>query len=200
MEREIVTTKEDFLPLYNYLKLFYPIPAEDWTLIMASLSIRSVKEDTELLKEGQIAREMFFVRNGVLRIVKHKADGKDVIVFFLKEGSFCTFLDSFNNNTPIKESLQAACDTELIILTKGNLYQLYEKLPYLRELLGNIVQQALLTKITTRNTFMGQDASERYQNFLMHQSDIALRVSLSDIASYLGVTQQSLSRIRKNPD
>ena len=103
MEREMVTTTADFLPLYNYLKLFYPIPPQDWTLIMASLSIRSVKEDTELLKEGQIAREMFFVRNGVLRIVKHKADGKDVIVFFLKEDSFCTFLDSFTNNAPLKK-------------------------------------------------------------------------------------------------
>lgn len=49
---------------------------------MASLSIRNAKEDSELLKERQIAREMFLVRNGVLRIVKHKADGKDVIVSF----------------------------------------------------------------------------------------------------------------------
>jgi len=115
----------------------------------------------------------------------------------LNENCFCTFIDSFANNTPIHESLQASCDTDLIILTKKNLYTLYEKLPYLRELLGHIVQQSLLNKITTRNMFMGQNASNRYRTFLQHQPDIALRVSLGDIASYLGITQQSLSRIRQ---
>lgn len=197
MGKEMILNIEEFRSLYDYLQLFYPIPIADWTLIMDKLSIRKVKEDDELLQAGQIAKEMFFVRNGVLRIVKHTADGKDVTVFFLNENSFCTFLDSFTNNTPIKENLYAACDTDLIILTKKNLYALYKKLPYLRELLGHIVQQALLNKITTRNLYMGQDASDRYRSFLAHQSDIARRVSLRDIASYLGVTQQSLSRIRK---
>jgi len=188
---------EDFLPLFNYLQLFQPISVEDWLLIQASLTIRRVNENDELLQKGQTAREMFFVRNGVLRIVKHTDTGNDMTVFFLNENCFCTFIDSFANNTPIHESLQASCDTDLIILTKKNLYTLYEKLPYLRELLGHIVQQSLLNKITTRNMFMGQNASNRYRTFLQHQPDIALRVSLGDIASYLGITQQSLSRIRQ---
>ncbi|WP_131536405.1 Crp/Fnr family transcriptional regulator [Pedobacter nototheniae] len=189
---------EDFQPLYNYLQLFRSIPVEDWELIKANLDLRRVEEGEKLLQAGKIAKEMFFVRNGVLRIIKHTENGNDVTIFFLKENSFCTFLDSFTNNTPTTESLQAACDTDLIILTKDKLFRLYEKLPYLRQLIGNIVQQALLNKITTRNIFMGQDATARYRNFLLHHPEIALRVSLSDIASYLGVTQQSLSRIRKN--
>jgi len=55
-----------------------------------------------------------------------------------------------------------------------------------------------LDKIQVRNSYLGEDASLRYRNFLLRQPDIALRVSLADIASYLGITQQSLSRIRKN--
>ncbi|PSL46037.1 CRP-like cAMP-binding protein [Chitinophaga niastensis] len=186
------------LPLYNYLQLFRPIPAADWDMIQAALSVRTIKEGTELLREGKIAKEMFFVCKGVLRIVKRTEEGNDIVLFFLKENKFCTILDSFTNNIPAKEGIAAACDTAVIVLTKEQLTGLYEKLPYLKELIGGIVQQALLDKINTRNTYMGQDATTRYRHFLMHQPDIALRVSLSDVASYLGITQQSLSRIRKN--
>ena len=71
-------------------------------------------------------------------------------------------------------------------------------MPYLKELINGITTQSLLEKINVRNSYLGEDAATRYRNFLMRQPDIALRVSLSDIASYLGITQQSLSRIRKN--
>jgi len=86
----------------------------------------------------------------------------------------------------------------LVVLKKKNLFDLYEKLPYLKELITGITTQSLLEKINVRNSYLGEDAATRYRSFLMRQPDIALRVSLSDIASYLGITQQSLSRIRKN--
>jgi CRP-like cAMP-binding protein len=64
--------------------------------------------------------------------------------------------------------------------------------------LDNITKQALLNKIALRNSYIGEDATTRYQKFIVQQSNIALRVSQTDIASYLSITKQSLSRIRKN--
>jgi len=96
------------------------------------------------------------------------------------------------------EGIEAACNAELIVLKKQKLLGLYEKLPYLKELINGITTQALLEKIQIRNAYQGEAAAIRYKSFLLRQPDIALRVSLSDIASYLGITQQSLSRIRKN--
>ena len=55
-----------------------------------------------------------------------------------------------------------------------------------------------MEKIATRNAYMGEDATTRYLKFIQRQPEIALRVPLSDVASYLGITQQSLSRIRRN--
>jgi hypothetical protein len=75
---------------------------------------------------------------------------------------------------------------------------LYETIPYFKALIDGITQQALYDKIQIRNAYMGEDATTRYQKFMVRQPDIALRVPLSDVASYLGITQQSLSRIRKN--
>lgn len=182
----------------NFLRLFKNIPSADIALIEQELSYRKVTEGEVLFVEGQVCREMFFICKGVLRIVSHNEKGNKMAYFFLKENQFCSILNSFNNNIPAGEGIEAACDAELIVLKKQKLLNLYEKLPYLKDLITGITTQSLLDKIKVRNSYLGEDAATRYRNFLVRQPEIALRVSLSDIASYLGITQQSLSRIRKN--
>ncbi|MDO3626490.1 Crp/Fnr family transcriptional regulator [Mucilaginibacter sp. BT774] len=184
--------------LINFLRLFKNIPQADAEIIESELSFRKVAEDEVLFEEGHICREMFFICKGVLRIVAQNDKGNRMTYFFLKENQFCSILNSFNNNIPSLEGIEAACEAELVVLKKQKLYNLYEKLPYLKELITGITTQSLLEKINVRNSYLGEDAATRYRHFLMRQPDIALRVSLSDIASYLGITQQSLSRIRKN--
>lgn len=187
-----------FEPFINFLRLFKNIPPADAETIERELDHRKVAEGEVLLSQGQVCREMFFICKGVLRIVSQNEKGNKMAYFFLKENQFCSILNSFNNNVPALEGIEAASDAELIVLKKQKLMGLYKQLPYLKELITGITTQALLDKIQVRNSYLGEDASLRYRNFLMRQPDIALRVSLSDIASYLGITQQSLSRIRKN--
>jgi len=193
----LLTFAPMFSPLFNYLQLFRSIPQVDRELISQSLVYRHVKEGDVLLQEGKVARELFFICKGVIKITTVNDKGKDVTHFFLRENQFTTILHSFNNNTPAAESIIAACDAEVLVISKAALMDIYEKLPYLKELITGIQQQALLDKIQLRNAFLGEDASARYRLFLMRQPDVALRVPLGDIASYLGVTQQSLSRIRR---
>jgi CRP-like cAMP-binding protein len=187
-----------FQNFVNYLKLFKNIPQGDIEIIEHELSYRKVADGEVLFNEGEICREMFFICKGVLRIVKLNEKGNKMTHFFLKENQFCSILNSFNNNVAATEGIESACDAEFIVLKKQKLLGLYEKLPYLKELINGITTQALLEKIQIRNAYFNEDAATRYKNFLLRQPDIALRVSLSDIASYLGITQQSLSRIRKN--
>ncbi|HEX3383681.1 MAG TPA: Crp/Fnr family transcriptional regulator [Mucilaginibacter sp.] len=178
--------------------MFKIIPQADIDIIEAELSYRKANEGEILFNEGHICKEMFFICKGVLRIVSQNEKGNKMTCFFLKENQFCSILNSFNNNIPAAEGIEAACDAELIVLKRTKLLSLYDRLPYLKELIISITTQSLLDKIHVRNSYLGEDASTRYQNFLRRQPEIALRVSLSDIASYLGITQQSLSRIRKN--
>lgn len=184
--------------IIQYLQLFRNIPPADADIITNALQSRHVAEGTVLLEEGKTAKEIFFICKGILRIVTVNSKGVPVTYFFLKENRFCTILNSFNNEVPAAEGIQAACDAELLVITKKSLLHLYQQIPYLEKLLTGIMQQALLDKIQIRNAYLGEDAATRYQKFLMRQPDIALRVSLGDIASYLGITQQSLSRIRRN--
>ena len=185
-------------PLINYLRLFRHIPAEDAALISAAFKPRVLKEGDVLFTSGHVCREMYFICNGVLRIMVHNDKGVEVTYFFLKENQFCTILNSFNNEIATEEGIQAACDGEVLVVTKPRLMELYQLLPYLKELIDQITQQALLDKIQIKNAYHGHDSTERYKLFMMRQPEIALRVSLTDVASYLGVTPQSLSRIRKN--
>jgi CRP/FNR family transcriptional regulator, anaerobic regulatory protein len=184
--------------LINYLRLFRHVSAEDEALISAAFVHRSLKEGDVLFSAGHVCKEMFFICNGVLRIMVQNEKGVEVTYFFLKENYFCTILNSFNNEVAAHESIQAACDAEVMLISKTRLTELYLQIPYLKNLVDGITQQGLLDKIRIRNAYLGLDSTERYKLFMMRQPEIALRVPLADVASYLGITPQSLSRIRKN--
>jgi len=187
-----------YQPLINFLQLFKNIPQQDEVAISNAVTFKKVKAGEVLLETGTTATEFFFIAKGILKISLLNEKGNSVTYFFMKENQFCTILNSFNNNVTSHESIIAATDAELIVFTKASLLALYEQLPYFKELLHGITQQSLLDKIQLKNSYLGEDASSRYHKFLVNQSDIALRVALSDVASYLGITQQSVSRIRKN--
>jgi CRP-like cAMP-binding protein len=185
-------------PLTDFLELFHEMPAADKALISDATEQRFYKEGEQLSQSGKISREIFFIVRGVLRIMAVNDKGKEVTHFFLKENQFCTILNSFNNHVPASETIEAACYAEVLALSRQGLDKLYTQVPYLQTLITGITHQALLDKINIRNTYLGQDSATRYKTFVMRQPEIAMRVSLSNIASYLCITPQSLSRIRKN--
>jgi CRP/FNR family transcriptional regulator, anaerobic regulatory protein len=183
---------------HRFLNLFKEIPAADFELIGQHLQYRDIVTGQVLLQQGKTAKELFFVATGILKIVSTSEKGNDVIQFFIKENKFCTILYSFNGGIIAHESIVAATHGELLVFSKTSLDALYAKLPYFKSLVESITQQALIDKIQVRNNLMGEEATTRYHKFISEQPDIMLRVPLSDVASYLGITQQSLSRIRRN--
>lgn len=184
--------------LISFLELFRSIPGGDKLRIIHAFERRSYREGDFLFRPDHICKELFFICKGVLRIVNQNEDGTEVTHFFLSEQRFCTILKSFNEETTAAEGIQAACNAEVLAINKAKLNALYEALPYLEILIGKIMHQALLDKIQLRNSYLGLDATARYLLFVKQQADVARRVHLSDVASYLSITPQSLSRIRKN--
>jgi CRP-like cAMP-binding protein len=188
----------DKMIFHRFLNQFKEIPAADFELISQHLQHKDIVPGQVLLQQGKTAKELFFVATGILKIVSTSEKGNDVIQFFIKENKFCTILYSFNGGIVTHESIVAATHGELLVFSKTSLDALYGKLPYFKTLVESITQQALLDKIQIRNSLMGEEATTRYHKFIANQPDIMLRVPLSDVASYLGITQQSLSRIRRN--
>ncbi|MFZ4928039.1 Crp/Fnr family transcriptional regulator [Chryseobacterium sp. Mn2064] len=184
--------------LINYLESFTPIDEKDKLYIEEVFERRFFKEGDYLLYPNHICRELFFVCKGVSRITVLKEKGNTVTNFFFKENQFCTILKSFTHQTEAIEGIQAACDLEVLSISREKLLLLHKTLPYIGKIIDQIIQQAVLDKVELRNSYLGLDSTSRYQLFLKQQPEVAKLVSLNSIASYLGITQQSLSRIRKN--
>ena len=186
-------------PLIAYLRLLRYIPKEDEELICAYFIPKEFKEGEYLFEgNGKICRELFFVCKGVLRIISVNDKGIELTHYFYRENNLSTILQSFNDEVPTPAAIQASCDAEVLAISKNKLLELYQKLPYLKEIIDQQNHLRLIDKVNIRNAYLGEDAENQYKLFIMQNPDIALRVPLKDIASYLGITPQSLSRIRKN--
>jgi CRP/FNR family transcriptional regulator, anaerobic regulatory protein len=185
-------------PFLNFLQLYRHIPTEDEAKIAGALVYKEIKVGEVLLEPGTIPQRLYFILEGVLKISLPNEKGSMVTHYFIKENQFCTILKNFTEGTVAQETIIAATNARVVYFEKASLKALYNELAYFKELIGGIMQEMLLNKIDIRTTYLGQDAAERYHKFITTQSDIALRVPLSDVASYLGITQQSLSRIRKD--
>lgn len=186
-------------PLVVFLKHSKHISAEDEQLIDSSFEMKCFKEGDHLFKgDGRVCREMFFVCKGVIRILSVNESGAELTHFFYNGHKFCLILQSFNDETPTSAAIQASCDAEVLAISKSKLMELYKRLPYLKEIIDQINQAHLIEKVNTRNACLGLDAENQYKLFVVQNADIAMRVPLKHIASWLGITPQSLSRIRKN--
>lgn len=184
--------------LLNYLQLGPSFSATDREAIADAFEQKTFREGEVLFPSNHICRQLFFVCNGIIRILVQGDNGNEVTHYFINENHFCTILNSFNHQVAAHESILAACDTEVMAIDRDRLLALYATYPLLKAAIDQRIQQALLEKINTRNAYLGLDSTARYQLFLEKQPDVARRVQLGDIASYLGITPQSLSRIRRN--
>jgi CRP-like cAMP-binding protein len=182
----------------SYFQRLRPIPEKDREAILSFFEPRAFKEGEYLFREGKICTSLLYVCRGILRIVSTNDKGIDRTHYFYKEDQFCTILKSFEEGSVADAGIQAACDAEVLTISRSKLNELYLLVPYMKDLIDRMFQRQLLSKVEMRNTFLGLDAESQYKLFVEHHPEIALRVSLKDIASYLGITPQSLSRIRRN--
>ena len=183
--------------LINYIRLLRSIPEKDGKIIAAHLTHKTFAAGEFLLQSNKIARELFFVCSGVVRIGSVNDKGIERTHYFYNEKRFVSIIQSFNEEIPTAAFIQASCDAEVLSIAKSSLLDLYKVIPYMKELIEQQNQLHLIEKVNTRNTYLGEEAENKYKLFVLQYPDIVLRVPLKDIASYLGITPQSLSRIRR---
>src|ERR1700709_1462591 len=107
--------------LISYLEFFRPINEDDKALIAKAFETRAFTEGDYLFYPDHICKELFFVCDGILRIIVQNEKGVQVTHFFLKENQFCTILKSFNNQTKTAEGIQAACNVEVLAISRARL-------------------------------------------------------------------------------
>ena len=149
------------------------------------------------LKEGTICNTYLFLENGFMRAFAYDTAGNDITTNFY-EGSQVVFeVSSFFNRTKSQENIQAITDCEGWVITYEELNNLFHALPEFREFGRHLLVKGYASLKTRMLSMITETAEERYKRLLNNNAEIFRHAPLKHIASYLGVTDTSLSRIRK---
>jgi CRP-like cAMP-binding protein len=164
--------------------------------LFSSVVFKQVSQGENILSEGQACKKIFFVESGYLRTFINK-DGVEINTGFTFENTFTTSLKSLRLGTPSETAIQAGEKSTIYILDKQKLLALYAVSPEIASFGRNLLEQLLMLQEEHSNLFKIFSPAERYQYLQTHYPHVVQRVSLSHIASYLGVARETLSRIRR---
>ncbi|SOE23718.1 cAMP-binding domain of CRP or a regulatory subunit of cAMP-dependent protein kinases [Spirosomataceae bacterium TFI 002] len=181
----------------DFLLKLVPFSTEELNDIVSHFEKEDVTKDQVLIKEGQVCHKLYFVEKGIGRSYYLKEDGKDVTQWFFGDGSFMTSVDSFFQQRPSLYYLEILEDAMIYSISKKKMDLLlakYHKMETFARLLAIEMLNQMVQKL---NAIQFQTAKERYNYMLADLPNISQRVALGHIASYLGITQETLSRIRR---
>jgi len=182
----------------TYIKEQANLSDDDIELMRSMAVEKTLRRKEFLVHQGEVCRYKIFVTKGLLRAYTTHEDGSEHIMDFSPENSWFTDPESFANATPSNYTIEALEHSEVILWTKNDLRYLVGNIPFLKAYFdkliyngGSILRRRLLNAI-------GSTAEEKYEEFKKYHSDIHARVPLHMVASYLGVTRETLSRIRRS--
>jgi CRP-like cAMP-binding protein len=163
----------------------------------SGLSVVELKPKHFFIHANTMQKEIGFVYSGILRAFYIDNNGNEISVNFIRENRYATHYSAFITQTPSKYYFQCLEPTVLVTISYKHIQEGYKKFPIF-ERYGRLVAEAVL-KIQQKRIegFLFNNAETRYLDFIKENPDLFNRVSLSYLASYLGIERQSLTRIRK---
>jgi CRP-like cAMP-binding protein len=149
-----------------------------------------------LLQEGDVCVNNCFIAKGCLRLYRVGEDGIEHMLRFAVENWWISDQESLNNGIPSKNNIDALEDSEVILISQTDYINLQMTIPKLRELVERLKARSFEASQRRILSNISFSAEEKYQNFIKTYPDIFYRIPLHMIASYLGVSRETLSRIR----
>ncbi|MGO1595940.1 MAG: Crp/Fnr family transcriptional regulator [Sphingobacterium sp.] len=184
--------------LINYILQFGNLNKQQIELLSKKAKEFELHKGEYFSEAGKIARQVGFISEGVIRFCNYNNKGEEITSYFMDENNFFVDLNSFDNKIPSSGYVQAVTDCKLIVFSQQDWQELSNTIVGWDKIVQKIISKAMLEKIDKINPLVSEDATTRYLTFLEKYPTLANRIPLSYLASYLGVTQSSLSRIRKN--
>ena len=168
---------------------------ENWDRFSDFFVERNVESKTVLLQAGEIAKYVHFIKKGCIREWFNK-DGKDITFQFFTEGQAVSSIDSFMNGIPSLFSIETIEPSIIISVRKKDLEVLFSVYPELKDGFQNIIFQRFRNYAQLFLSRITNTPKERYDDLIKNQPEIIKRIPQHYIASFLGITPVSLSRIR----
>lgn len=188
--------EEDTKLLY-YFKKWTDISEEDEAIIKLAFEPVSIKRKKDLLVSGQTCDYLYFINTGCLRSFYIDSKGSEHIYQIRMDNSWISDLQSFFSQSPSKYNIEALEDSNLLRISHDGFEKLLTDIPRLERYFRILFQKAYVNTLKRLNSTMWETALDRYNEMLNENPEIFQRVPLIYIASYLGITPESLSRIRR---
>jgi CRP-like cAMP-binding protein len=186
--------------MYNLLHQYFlektAINEDSFNRLIQYFTPATYKKNEHILRPGEICKSNYFVNAGCLRFYTTNTEGYELTRYFAFEGKFGTALTSFIEQKPSFEYIQCLEPSELLVISRQDFFHLVDTVPQVNYLYRNILEMAYVTTQRRIYGMQGETALERLKWLLNYQPDIFQRVSSKVIATYLGVTAYTLSRLK----
>ncbi len=183
-------------PLIKYFSNFTALTLVEEEAILNSMIVLHFKKGDIILKETDVDNNTFFVVKGLVRQYK-MVDGNDLTIDFFKENEWIISLNSFNQDKKAKNFLTCLEDTELITGNEESAQALFKIFPRFETISRAVMENTFAKKQALLQAFQTDSPTQRYENLVKNKPDLLQRIPQYYIANYLGLTPESLSRIRK---
>lgn len=173
---------------------------EDFKSMVSILQKKSFKKGEIILNRGEICKETYFIVKGIVRSFQILPNGNEKTYVLSHENRLFTEHTSFVSQTPATDFLEALEDTDVLSFTYENLMRVYKKSHALESVGRQLSDVNFIAAKKKLMSLMNDDAATRYADFLKTYKNVLPRIPQNIIASYLGITPQSFSRLKKEFD
>jgi len=175
----------------------FPYLKEQWSSAEQYFNFRNIPPKTILLYAGETATSIFFILKGCCRKYLIKKNGMEITTQFFWEGQMVSSLESTYYNEPSRFFLETIEPCTLGVIDKRDFIAIHNSVPAMKEQLTSFAFERLIEYIHMFSSFIMDSPEERYRRLIAECPDIIYRIEQQYIASYLGITPVSLSRIKK---
>ena len=181
----------------TYIETRVSITAAEIDQIRAVSTVKKLRKKQYLLQEGDVWGFHAFVTRGCLRTYTIDDKGLEHIIYFATENWWIGDRASLFSGKPATFNIDAVEDAELVLINKANFEMLRAHIPAFNAMIGDILEKGMAAMQNRINSTISFTAEQKYQQFLDKYPDMALRIPQHMIASYLGITPETLSRVRR---
>lgn len=179
-----------------FLKGIVPLSDHEFEIYSPYFKTRTLARNSYFAEIGKTSNEAAFIKKGLLRTYYINEKSEEVTSCFCVENNLTASYKSFISQQPSELSIQAVEDTELITISYNDLQILYQKSPLWLNIGRTIAERQYMMMEQYASVLCNESAKEKYLRMVKEQPAVLNKASVNDIASYLGITRRTLSRIR----
>lgn len=186
--------------MYEQLEHYYKnqtgINDESLSMIVSHFKVKQTKRNEVLCSIDQVCKHFYFINKGCLRLYEIDSKGNEVTGFFALEGTIMSAIPSFIMQKPSRDFLVSLEPSELLVISRDDFFKLNETVPEFKDVYNKFMEFAFIHSQMRIYSFLGMEGIDKLRWVMEHEPKLLTRISSKAVASYLGMTNSTLSKLR----